>query len=74
MGIDSVLQSGLQAIYSGGEKAAKAATEIATSFASGGDAVGPIVDMKLAEREVKAGATLIRVGDELSGALLDIMA
>ena len=54
----------------GTERAYKAAVEIA----SGNIDADPMIDLMIAEHEVKANAEVVRTADEMSGTLLDILA
>lgn len=74
--ISSIFGSGLRGIQSGVSQAAESASEVSQAFsASGtGDPSAALIDLTQAETQVKSSASLIKTGDELLGAVLDIFA
>ena len=60
---------GLQAIQNGQRRALDASQRLVRE-----PRPEHVVDLKLAERDVEVGARLIRAGDRMSGALLDVLA
>jgi len=76
MAIGSILSSGLQGIQAGISRTDKAGAQIA-SFATmteSPDLAASLVDLKMGEFQVKASATVIKVGDQMLGTLIDIKA
>ena len=73
-GMASVIASGLTGVQQVLANAARDAETVQRSFATGEDPTGAIVNLKRDEQQVKASAKIIKVGDELNGAVLDILA
>lgn len=81
MAIDSVSQSSAAAFNRSYERVEKAANEIATSVVdresdsnNKPDAVEDIVELKLAQRDVRLSAAVIKAENEAVGTLLDELA
>lgn len=73
----SALSSALTGIHKGFEKANKAASEISDfsrKLESGHDVVKPLVDLKLAEKDIKANRKVINIVDKMEDEILDIIA
>jgi len=79
MTINAILQTGLQGIQKGTEGVEKAASEIVRAGSIDGPAgsnsvIEPIIDLKLYERSIEASAQVVKMADEVLGALLDTLA
>lgn len=81
MAIESILQTGLQGIQKGTAGVEKAALDIVRSGTDNSvDSVGSsdltesIVDLQLYERSIEASAQVVKVADEVLGAMLDTFA
>ena len=74
--IDATLQYALSGIQRGFESAAKHAEEVSTAYLpeGSGDITEALIGLKLDSHQVKANAKVIKVADELTGAVLDILA
>ena len=68
--VTGIMTTAVAGLSRGTERAHKAAVEIA----SGSLDAEPVVDLMIAEQEVKANADVVRVADEMSRTLLDIVA
>ena len=68
--ISGTMATAVAGLSKGTERAHKAAVEIA----SGNIDAEPVVDLIIAEHEVKANAEVVRTADEMSRTLLDILA
>jgi hypothetical protein len=64
--------TGLKAVQAGSELAARSATEVVQASFSSGDMVTPIVHLHDAARQVEAGAAVIKVGNAMDRAVLDL--
>ena len=74
MSVNSVLSAGLQGVQAGFGRTNQAAGQI-TRFGENletGDLATPIIDLKISEIQVKASASVIKIGDQLLGSLIDI--
>lgn len=73
--MDAIFGSGLRGIQIGFQQAAESADKITRAFQpdSTEDAVQPMIDLAGAKRQVEASSKVIKVGDELMGAILDII-
>ncbi len=74
IGMASVIASGLAGVQQGLADAARDASAAQEAFSTGEDPTGAMVALKRDEHLVKASAKIIRVGDELNGTILDILA
>lgn len=76
MAINSILSSGMQGVQTGMALANRASGQIARSGAASdvADLTSSIVDLKIAENQVKAAAQVVKAGDEMVGSLIDTMA
>jgi hypothetical protein len=74
MSISSVLSAGLQGVQAGFGRTNQAAGQIARFGANltTGDLATPILDLKISEIQVNASASVIKIGDQLLGSLIDI--
>ncbi len=72
--ISSVSQSALTGIQRGLQQTTAAASKIATADRSidVADLATSLVDLKLGQQQVEASAKVLKVDDQLKGALLDI--
>lgn len=73
--MDSIIGTGLRGIQLGFQQAAESADKITSAFEpeSTEDAVGPMIELAGAKRQVEASSKVVKVGDELMGAILDII-
>ena len=73
--IDSIIQRGLSAIQQGLQEANSSSERLSKAFNTDSeeDPVSAIVDLQSAKRTVQAGAKVVKVGDEMLGAVLDII-
>lgn len=72
--IDSIAQSGLAGIQRGFESAARNAQEVVNAYTRGEDTIAPSVGLITDRTQIQASARVIKVADELNGAILDILA
>ena len=72
---DSIQQIGLRGVQSGLKDAAEHAEKISSGFGDDSiDTAGEIIGLKQAQHQVEASQKVIKVGDELDKAVLDIIA
>jgi hypothetical protein len=72
---DSIQQIGLRGVQSGLKDAADHAQKLSSGFESDStDTVGEIIGLKQAQNQVYASTKVIKVGNELDKAVLDIIA
>ena len=74
--IEKLYRVGLEGMQTGLSSAARNATKISNSFKndSPSDLVDGVVGLALDEVQVRASARVVRVADELSKSVLDILA
>ena len=74
--MSSISAIGLRGMQQGLELAAKSADQVSRAFRpdSDEDPVSGIIGLKQAENQVKASATLVKADEEMSQAILDILA
>ncbi len=73
--MDSIIGTGLRGVQVGLEAAASSADRVTRAFDSEGteDPVSALLDLSAAQRQVEAGAAVIKVGDKMLGSILDIL-
>lgn len=73
--IDGILGTALEGVYKGLEQAAESADEISKAFTplGNGDVVTPAVKLSLANQQVAANTSVIKVADEMSKETLRIL-
>jgi hypothetical protein len=76
MSINSILSTGMQGIQTGIDRSDRAGARIAGFGADldSGNVAPPLIDLKVGELQVKAAAAVVKTGDQLLGALIDIRA
>ena len=74
--VNSIIQTGLAGVLSGMQSAAQHVDEINQAFtgASAQDPIEPIVGLTQDETQVKASAAVIKVGQDLTQSVLDLLA
>lgn len=72
----SVIQSGLQGILNGLQRAAASAERISSGFQTEeeGEPVRSMIEFKSAERQVQASSKIIRVGNDLEQSIINLLA
>lgn len=73
--VESIFSIGLRGMQTGLENAARDASRISQAFSpdSTEDPVGPAISLKADERQVQASANVIKIGQSMQDAILDIM-
>jgi hypothetical protein len=74
--MDSIVGIGLRGINVGLEQATESAARITRAFqpdSTESDIVAPITDLQSAKRQVEASSKVVKIGDSLMGAILDII-
>jgi hypothetical protein len=76
MSINLIRGSGIQGIQTGMSLAERAGSKIANFSVSpeATDLAASIVDLKIAEIQVKASANVVKTGSEMLGSLIDTLA
>jgi len=74
LGMASIISTGLVGVQQGLSAAARDASMVQEAFSTGADPTGGMVALKRDEHLVQASAKLIRIGDDLNGTILDILA
>ena len=78
--VESVLSAGIQGVQHGVSTARQAAEDIVSATTAGaeespvGDITRAVVDLKIAEQQVQASATVIKTADEILGTIIDTKA
>ena len=74
--MDGISSTGLSGILDGHRRAANASERAISAFSSEQpeDAVSAFIDLQAARRQVEASTKVIKVGQDLLGATLDIFA
>ncbi|RMG41126.1 MAG: hypothetical protein D6719_09165 [Candidatus Dadabacteria bacterium] len=76
--IDDVISRGLQGVLTGQKNAARHAEQVSRAFEPGREAESDIVEglvgLSQDKHQIEASAKVIKTGDELNNAILDILA
>jgi hypothetical protein len=75
-GMDSIFSIGLSGMQRGLESAERNSERVASAFLQEPtqDLVEPLVALQLDKRQVEASARVVKIGDEMLGTVLDIIA
>ena len=74
--MDSIVGIGLRGIHVGLEQATESAARITRAFqpdSTESDLITPITELQSAARQVEASSKVVKIGDSLMGAILDII-
>ena len=73
--VDNIVGIGLQGVKRGFENASRDAERVIKAFSTESDElpVGPLIDLKEDKRQIQASTEVIKVGDKMLGAILDIL-
>ncbi len=72
--VDGISRTGSAGIQKGFENAARHSKEIVSASQSEGDTLAPAIELNNDARQVQASAKVVKIADELNGAVLDIVA